>query len=170
MQPITQETLPEVLGNATARELDEIEAPLEFLVLEWDRVTAFGWRDAKFAQRGYFVADFDGEPVGIVLKAAAPPGSRFRAAMCAFCHTQQPADQVRMFAARRAGDAGERGDTVGTYLCADLKCHENIGLPVPLAPSEVRPVGLAAERADRYVGRVRGFVADVLGRRPGSPS
>ena len=79
------------------------------------------------------------------------------------CHTQQPADQVVMFSARRAGPAGERGDSVGTYMCSDLMCQETVRLGRPAAPSEVLPSVHELERIEGLARRTRAFVADVLG-------
>jgi len=93
-----------------------------------------------------------------VLRAAS--GGRSRAALCNLCHTMQPGNQVVLFTARRAGDAGERGDSVGTYACADLGCHENVRLAPPLAPSEVRTS--VDRRIDGTRARVEAFVERVL--------
>lgn len=49
-----------------------------------------------------------------------------RSALCALCHTQQPAPQVSLFVAPKTGEEGARGNTVGTYLCADLSCSAMI--------------------------------------------
>ena len=85
---------------------------------------------------------------------------RARSAMCNLCHTMQPADQVTLFTARRAGEAGEHGDSVGTYICADLSCHENVRLALPLAPSEMR--ASVDRRIDGTRARVEAFVERVL--------
>ncbi len=79
--------------------------------------------------------------------------------MCDLCHTLQPADQVSLFTARKAGPSGAHGDTVGTYICADLSCHENVRLAAPLAPSEMRAsvdrrIDGARRRTERFVERV----------------
>ncbi|WP_394554395.1 FBP domain-containing protein [Agromyces sp. MMS24-JH15] len=138
MRALSDDEIRESFVNATRLELEQLELPIEHLLLEWDRVDALTWRDRRFRNRGYLVTIVGDRPVGLVLRAASGGGSRFRAAICNFCHTQQPADQVTMFTVRRPGDAGERGDTVGTYLCADLSCQENVRLHAPLAPAEVR--------------------------------
>jgi hypothetical protein len=58
------------------------------------------------------------------------------------------------------GDAGDRGDSVGTYICADLGCHENVRLAAPLAPSEVR--ASVDRRIDGTRHRVEAFVERVV--------
>ena len=114
------------------------------------------FREGKESQR-IVIVERDGVPTGIVLRAAS--GARPRAAMCNLCHTMQPGNQVALFTARRAGDAGERGDSVGTYICADLGCHDNVRLAAPLAPSEVR--ASVDRRIDSTRARVEAFVARV---------
>ena len=68
-----------------------------------------------------------------------------------------------MFSARRAGPAGERGDSIGTYMCSDLMCQETVRLGRPAAPSEVLPSVHELERIEGLARRTRAFVADVLG-------
>lgn len=138
MRPLAEDEIRESFVNAAPHELEQLEMPIEHLLLDWNHVDALAWRDRRFRNRGYLVTIVDDRPVGVVLRAAAGGGSRFRAAICNLCHTQQPADQVTMFSARRIGEAGQRGDTVGTYMCADLSCQENVRLHPPLAPAEVR--------------------------------
>jgi hypothetical protein len=72
----------------------------------------------------------------------------------------QPADQVALFSARGARPAGEAGDTIGTYICADLSCHENVRLAFPLAPNEVR--ASVDRRIDGARQRSEAFVEKVL--------
>ncbi|MDR5701359.1 FBP domain-containing protein [Agromyces aerolatus] len=160
MRPLSEDEIRASFVNSTDAELDQLELPLEHLLVEWDEIDALAWRDRTFRQRGYLVTMIDDEPVGLVLRASEPPASRHRAAMCNLCHTQQPANQVSMFSARRAGLAGEKGDSVGTYLCTDLSCQENVRLHAPLAPAEVR--ANAAMRVDGLRRRTRAFVEGVL--------
>ena len=57
--------------------------------------------------------------------AAAAADSTVRrpgAGLCNLCHSAREANDVLLFAAPRAGAAGRQGNTVGTYICADLDC------------------------------------------------
>ena len=72
--------------------------------------------------RGYLVAESDGAAVGIALRAAESRMSSRTAVMCLLCQTGQAGDAVSLFTARRTGEAGRNGNTVGTYLCTDLAC------------------------------------------------
>lgn len=159
MSPLTEDEIRASLANASPDELRQMTLPGDFVLTDWDHLDFFAWRDPRTRGRGYIVAEVDGTAQGIVLRAAEGT-SRARSAMCNLCHTMQPADQVALFSARRAGSAGEHGDSVGTYICLDLSCHENVRLALPLAPSEVRAsVDL---RIDGTRTRTEAFVSRVL--------
>ncbi|ALJ21452.1 FBP domain-containing protein [Microbacterium sp. No. 7] len=160
MQPLTEDRVRDVLVNAKHDERERLAVPLEFVLADWDHLDFFAWRDPRTRSRGYIVAELSGEPVGIVLRAGSGSGGG-RPAMCNLCHTMQPGDQVALFTAQRAGDAGVRGDSVGTYVCADLSCHENVRLAAPLAPNEVR--ASVDRRIDGTRRRVEAFVERVAG-------
>lgn len=159
MQSLTEQELREVFVNAVADELDEIELPLSARTTDWYHFDFLAWRDRRYRTRGYLVAEVDGSPTGVVLRMS-DSSARVRSAMCNLCHTMQPGNQVAMFTARKAGTAGVHGDSVGTYICADLSCHDNVRLAAPLAPNEVRAsVDLKIEGTRR---RTEAFVARVL--------
>ena len=158
MRPLTEDQLRDVLVNATKDERERLEPPHDFPLLEWDHLDFLAWRDPTTRSRGYVVAEIDGHPTGIVLRAANG-ATQGRSAMCNICHTMQPGNQVTMFTARRAGDAGDRGDSVGTYVCADLTCHDNVRIAGPLAPSEIR--ASVDRRIDGTRHRLESFVERV---------
>lgn len=160
MQPLTEDRVRDVLVNARGDEREQLAVPVAFFVADWDHLDFFAWRDPRTRSRGYIVAEIGGEPVGVVVRAGSG-STRGRSAMCNLCHTMQPGDQVALFTAVRAGDAGARGDAVGTYVCADLSCHENVRLAAPLAPSEVR--ASVDRRIDGTRRRVESFVVRVAG-------
>ncbi|QAY72225.1 FBP domain-containing protein [Agromyces protaetiae] len=162
MQALIESDVRAAIGNATDAELEQLSLPVRFFVTEWAHLDAFAWRDPRIPSRGYLVTEVDGDPAGVVLRAAERTGSHHRAAICSLCHTQQPGDQVVLFSARRAGAAGERGDSVGTYICADLACQDTVRLGRPAAPSEVQPSAHELERIEGLARRTRAFVADVL--------
>lgn len=158
MQPLTEDRVREALVNARGDERDRLVVPLAFMLADWDHLDFFAWRDPRSSGRGYIVAELEGEPVGVVVRASSG-STRGRSAMCNLCHTMQPGDQVALFTAVKTGDAGARGDSVGTYMCVDLSCHENVRLAAPLAPNEVR--ASVDRRIDGTRRRVESFVARV---------
>ncbi|THE08191.1 FBP domain-containing protein [Microbacterium oleivorans] len=157
MRPLTEDQLRRALVNATRDERERLELPHDFPILEWDHLDFLAWRDPTTRSRGYVVAELGGEPTGIVLRASG--SVQGGSAMCNICHSMQPGNQVAMFTARRTGDAGDRGDSVGTYVCADLTCHENVRIAGPLAPSEVR--ASVDRRIDGTRHRLESFVERV---------
>jgi hypothetical protein len=159
MRPLTDVELRASFVNADADELRLVAMPADFLLTDWDHLDFFAWRDPRSRGRGYIVTERDGRPTGVVLRAADGT-SRARSALCNICHTMQPADQVALFTARRARPAGDAGDSIGTYICADLSCHENVRLALPLAPNEVR--ASVDRRIDGARQRSEAFVEKVL--------
>lgn len=160
MRPLTETDIRAAIVNASADETSRMPLPGLHEVL-WDEREYLGWRDPQAPQRGYLVFWRDDRPVGITVRASeARMGAG--SAMCSLCQTLQPADQVRMFSAPRAGVAGERGNSVGTYICADLACSILIRLAAP--PTQWRPdAGAAvADRAAGLTERLSSFTRRVL--------
>ena len=107
----------------------------------------------------------DGEPLGIALPASGTRMSS-RSAMCLLCHTVQPAASISLFTARRVGQAGRNGSTVGTYICADLDCaHRMLAVPpsVQRLDEELQELAVT-EQVAGLRQRLRAFTGDVLRR------
>ena len=160
MRALTEAEVRDAFVNATVEELRMLALPPDFPLADWDYLDFYAWRDPSSAKRGYLLIEVEAELVGLVLQASGP--GRMRSGMCNICHTMQPGNQVGLFTARRTGDAGRRGDSIGTYMCADLSCHENVRLAHPLAPGEVRAPGQADSRLDGTTRRMTGFAQRVL--------
>lgn len=158
MLPLTEAQVRAAIVNASPEERARLALPVRLAVADWDYLDFLAWADPQIRGRAYVLVERAGIPTGLVLRAAAAGGSH--AALCNLCHTMQPGGQVRLFSARRAGAAGERGDSVGTYACADLGCHDNVRLAAPLAPGEVR--ANVDRRIDGTRHRVEAFVERVL--------
>lgn len=160
MKPLTEDEIRHSLVNAPADEAERMPMPGLHEVVWADR-EYLGWRDPGAPQRGYLVAWRDGSPVGIVLRAS---GTRLQAgsAICSLCNTPQPASQVTMFSAARAGEAGRRGDSVGTYICADLACSLLIRVATPRLEMQPSPDELVASRAAGLEARLHAFTDRVL--------
>ncbi len=152
--------------NAEPEELRLLALPHDFLLIDWDYLDFFAWRDPDNRTRGYVVAELDRELTGVAVRSADLGWTR--SGMCNICHALQPGNQVALFSARRTGAAGTRGDSIGTYMCADLSCHENVRLAHPLAPNEIRSDGQVDVRIDGTRRRMEGFVARVVGEQVSS--
>jgi hypothetical protein len=127
--------------------------------VDWDNRDFLGWRDAKAPLRAYLVTDHDARLVGVSLRVPGVKG-RSSSAVCNLCHSAQPGDAVLLFSANKVGRAG---DSVGTYICADLACSLYLR---GLLPLEVR-YGQSTPLEERVAGlreRVAAFVGAVLAR------
>jgi hypothetical protein len=162
VRPLTETEIRESFVNGSAADARQLALPLDYLLIEWDHIDVLSWRDPKLNGRGYIVTLREDRPVGIILRAAESSMSHHRSTMCNLCQTLQPANQVSLFSARRAGERGERGDSVGTYVCADLSCPENVRLAWPLAPQEIAPGGQHAARIEGMLRRTEALVDSVL--------
>ena len=157
MKPLTETDIRESFVNALPGDLDRLPIPGLHEML-WDDREFLGWRDPQAHQRGYIVHWMDDRPVGLVVRSS---GSSLRpgiAAMCSLCHSPQPATQVRLFTAPKAGEAGLNGSTLGTYICEDLACS----LLIRVAPPHLNPPEQIERRAAGLSDRVQGFTATVM--------
>ncbi|CAN5299510.1 FBP domain-containing protein [soil metagenome] len=160
MKPLTEADIRHSLVNARPSEAERMPLPgLHEMV--WEDREYLGWRDPSSPQRGYLVYWRDGEPVGMVLRASE---ARLQAgtAICSLCNTPQPANQVTMFTASRAGEAGRRGDSVGTYICADLACSLLIRIAPPQYEMQPSPAEVVARRVAGLTQRLDAFTERVL--------
>jgi hypothetical protein len=160
MKPLTEADIRTSLVNAAPGEAERMPIPGLHETVWADR-EYLGWRDPGSPSRGYLVVWHGGSPVGIVVRAA---GTRLQAgsAICSLCNTPQPASQVTMFSATRAGDAGKRGDSVGTYICSDLACSLLIRISPPQYEMQPSPDQVVAARAAGLLARLEAFTERVL--------
>ncbi|MGY2083051.1 FBP domain-containing protein [Blastococcus sp. SYSU DS0539] len=161
MRPLSETQVRRSFINCSRGEATVLTLPEEFGSLEWAEQEVLGWRDPKAPLRGYLVTEVDGETVGIAVRAADTSMSSRTAAMCLLCQTARSGDGVSLFTARRSGAAGRNGNTVGTYICADLRCSERVRTEIPPWLQQRDPAEVVAERARELQDRVRGFVASV---------
>jgi len=163
---LTEAAIRRSMVNCSRSEAAALTPPRDLGDLDWAGMDVLGWRDPKAELRGYLVHEQDGQPVGVALRAADTRMSSRRAAMCLLCHEVQSAAAVSLFTARRAGAAGRNGNTVGTYICADLDCaHRALEVPATARhlDEELQAVAVA-ERAEGLRQRLQAFTADVLRR------
>jgi hypothetical protein len=150
--------------NCSRGEAQGLALPKDFAVLAWDELDVLGWRDPKAPLRGYLVVESADDVVGISLRAADSRMSSRTAAMCLLCQTAQTGDAVSLFTARRVGEAGRNGNTVGTYICADLRCSERVRADIPAWLRDRDPGEVIQERAADLRERVAGFLESVRRR------
>lgn len=68
------------------------------------------------------------------------------------------------FSARRAGAAGRRGDSIGTYVCRDFECNANVRRTPPIAYVGFDVEAARLDRIDTLRRNVSGFVGEAASR------
>jgi FBP C-terminal treble-clef zinc-finger len=154
VRSLTEQQVRRSFLNCSRGEAQGLALPKDFAALEWDDLEVLGWRDPKAPLRGYLVVESGEEVVGIAVRAAESRMSSRTAAMCLLCQTAQTGDAVSLFTARRVGESGRNGNTVGTYICADI----------PPWLRDRDPDQVIRERAAELQERVAGFVESVRRR------
>ena len=105
----------------------------------------------------------DGDPVGIMLKQAeASPRSR---AMCNWCQDVRLPNDVVFWSAKRVGEAGRRGATVGTLICRDFECSHNVRNDPPPAYQGYDVATARVKRIDDLRLKVAGFAEMLIAGR-----
>jgi hypothetical protein len=158
---LTEKQVRRSFVNCSRGEAEGLTLPRGFDALDWAELDVLGWRDPRAPLRGYLVLEVDDAPVGIAVRAADTRMSGRTAAMCLLCQTTQPGDGVSLFTARRVGEAGRNGNTVGTYICADLACSHRVRTDIPPWLRERDPDEVVAERAGELRDRLLGFAGAV---------
>jgi hypothetical protein len=159
MHPFTADAIRASFLNVSQRERKAIPLP-DLDTVDWDKLDFLGWRDPKQPLLGYVVADVDGEPAGILLRQAEPPRAR---AQCSWCEDVQLPHPVVFFSAKRTGEAGRRGDSIGTLVCAGFECSANVRKLPTLAylgfdreAERERRILALQEHVANFVGNLRG--------------
>lgn len=167
MQPLTDSFIRSSFINASRKEVKDMTLSDSFEALtdaDWANLDFLGWRDPKFARRAYVVLPrLDGDPVGIMLKQAeASPRSR---AMCNWCQDVRLPNDVVFWSAKRVGDAGRRGATVGTLICRDFECSRNVRNDPPPAYEGYDVATARVKRIDDLHVKVAGFAEMLIAGR-----
>jgi hypothetical protein len=161
MKPLTADEILGSIVNAAPAEIARMQLPGLHEVVWHDR-EFLGWRDPQGSLRGYLVHWLDDRPVGIMLRAASSALAPGIGAMCSLCHTPQPATQVLLFSAPRGGRAGREGNSLGTYICADLACSIMIRIFPGMSELRLMRDELIAERSAGLTRRVEAFTSKIL--------
>ncbi|MDR6198298.1 hypothetical protein QE374_000207 [Microbacterium sp. SORGH_AS428] len=161
MTPLDDARIRASFVNASLRERKAVLLPPTLETVSWDDMDYLGWRDPKQPKTGYAVTEIEGTPVGVILREAdSRPRTR---AQCAWCNDVELPNEVVLFVARRAGDAGRRGDTVGTLVCAGFECSRNVRRLPPSAYLGFDREAARERRIHALRENVTAFLRDVRG-------
>ncbi|MFD0902979.1 FBP domain-containing protein [Actinomadura sediminis] len=125
MRSITERELRSCFVNCSKGDAKRLNLSKDFDQSPWDDLDFLGWRDPKAPDRAYLITETSERLTGIALRIASAPGKArgFNSTnLCSFCQTVHLGGGIALMSARRGGEAGKQGNTVGRYLCADLAC------------------------------------------------
>jgi len=123
MRPVTERDLRTSFVNCSKGEAKRLHLPKDFADLPWDDLDFLGWRDPGAPGRAYLVTERDDGLVGLSLRVAPSAARGFTSrSMCSLCLTTRTGGGVTLMTARRTGEAGRQGNSVGQYMCGDLDC------------------------------------------------
>ncbi|MBZ4486540.1 FBP domain-containing protein [Microbacterium sp. cx-55] len=159
MLPLSEARIRASFINASRSERAHILVPTDLAETAWDRADFLGWRDRKLPQVGYVIAELDGEAVGLILREADTK-ARSRP-QCSWCSDVELPNDVVLFTAKRVGDAGRRGDTVGTLVCANFECSRNVRRLPPSAYLGFDREAARDRRIDMLRENVTNFVSSL---------
>ncbi len=122
MEPVTDTEIRGSFVNASKGEAKRLNLPADLPDTRWADLDFLGWVDPKAPMQSYLVVPAEGGLVGVQLRRNTSGVGPRRAKMCSLCLTTHSGQGVSLMVARRAGQAGRDGNTVGLDICAGLEC------------------------------------------------
>ncbi|KOU75733.1 hypothetical protein ADK61_14845 [Streptomyces sp. XY66] len=166
VEPLTEKQIRASFVNCTKGEAARMRLPLDFAELPWEELDFLGWVDPGAPLRAHLVLPRDEGPLGISLRVpSVGRTSAVKSSLCQICLTGHASSGVTLLAAPLAGARGREGNTVGTYICADLACSLYVrGKRQPKLRAGRQEESLTLdERLARMEGNLNGFVSRVTG-------
>ncbi|MCI4065281.1 FBP domain-containing protein [Micromonospora sp. R77] len=162
MTPLTESEIRAAFVNCTKGEAKRLTVPRDLADRPWADLDYLGWRDPQAPDRAYLVTTLDDRPTALALRCPSPGPRQSRRSMCSLCLTA-PAGGVDLMVARKAGKAGQQGNSVGTYLCGDLACSLYLRGKKDAGAGARLPESLTLdEKIQRTVANLAAFVARVV--------
>ena len=167
MRSATETEIRASFINCSKGEAKRLLVPSDLPRRPWAELDFLGWNDPGAPERNYLVAERDGLLVGIGLRAASgrdASGRVNRAGLCGLCVTPQPGSGVRLMTAAKAGPSGRMGNSVGTFVCADLCCSLYVrGLKKLTAGVRLNENLTLEQQIERIRGNLFAFLDNVNG-------
>ncbi|MEV1142326.1 FBP domain-containing protein [Micromonospora sp. NPDC049799] len=162
MEMLTDQQVRAAFVNCTKGETKRLFVPRDLADRPWADLDYFGWRDPQAPDRAYLVTEMGDGPVAVALRSPSAGGRPARS-MCSLCLTAHTGG-VSLMVARRAGKAGQQGNSVGTYMCSDLACSLYIrGRKNAGAGAKMHETITLEDKVQRTVANLAAFVAKVIG-------
>ena len=163
MIPLTESLIRSSFVNASKGDAKRALLP-DLDGIDFERLDLLGWQDAKRPTLHYVSLELDGEVATVLLRGAArPPAKKL---LCSWCEDIVDGIRAASFVAPLGGDSGRRGNTIGTAICADLRCSRNVRRapssfelrsedPALLAHHREQKIAGLRERSTRFVRTVK---------------
>jgi hypothetical protein len=164
MQKITVQQIRSSFINASRSEAAKLNLPRDFESLDWDNLDFLGWRDEKMPLRGYLVVPGESGLTGVILRAPEGGARKSRSVLCELCRDVFSKEDVLLWVAKRAGQSGRDGNSVGTLICADFLCCGNVRVEPPANDINPDPAAVVVRQIDALLARTGQFLERVRGR------
>ncbi|MFJ5697237.1 FBP domain-containing protein [Arthrobacter sp. NPDC093139] len=161
MQAITPQQIRSSFINATRSEATKLTLPKNLDSQDWDNLDFLGWRDEKLPLRGYLVVPGQKGLTGIMLRAPEGGAKKNRSVLCELCRDVFSKEDVLLWVAKRAGQSGRDGNTVGTLICADFLCCENVRKEPPANEINPDPAAVVLRQIEGLQNRTSHFLNRV---------
>ncbi|KQU04157.1 hypothetical protein ASG56_12215 [Rhodococcus sp. Leaf7] len=119
MDPVTEPDIRASFVNCSKGDAKRLPVPNDLDDRPWDDLDFLGWSDPDYAGRSYLAVP---QPEGLVSVALRSETGSRTSQMCSVCTTAHQGGGVSLMVARKTGESGRRGNTVGIYMCTDLAC------------------------------------------------
>lgn len=163
MQKISDRDIRSSFINATRSETGKLNLPANFESLDWDKLDFLGWRDGKMPLRGYLIVPTETGVTGVLLRAPEGGAKKNRSVLCEMCRDIFSKEDVLLWVAKRAGQSGRNGNTIGTLICADFFCSANVRKAPPLNEINPDPAVVVERQVAELNVRIRKFLTRVAG-------
>jgi hypothetical protein len=159
MRPVTEAEIRSSFVNCSKGAARRLAVPRDLVDRPWADLDFLGWVDPAARDRAYLVADLGDRLVGVTLRVAQGQGRR---SMCALCLTTHSGGGTSLMTARKAGKAGQLGNSVGALICTDLACSLYLrGKKDPGPGGRLRESLTVEEQVERLTGDLTTFLARV---------
>ena len=166
MDPITESQIKSSFVNCSKGEAKRLHVPKDLDTQPWDDLDFLGWGDPSLRGRCYLavpgtVTGGDADTLTSVAMRFETGGSR-KSQMCTICLTTHASGDVALMTARKTGESGRRGNTVGTYMCGDLACSLYARRKrTPALGNQYREDTSVDERVERVRTNLAAFLARI---------
>ncbi|KDQ71007.1 FBP domain-containing protein [Streptomyces sp. NTK 937] len=159
MKALSEQDIRTSFVNCSKGEAKRLPLPGDLEERPWDHLDFLGWRDLSAPDRSYIVTELRGELVGVTLRFPSQQRGFLHRSMCSVCLTTHPGNGVSLMTARKRGQAGRDGNSVGIYLCTDLDCSLYVrGKKLPASGRRLEESLTVEQQAERTRNKLAAFL------------